>query len=221
MKKLFFTTFLTLACFVISFGQIEEAQKAMSTGVETAFSIVIPDASEKDMGKIWKSYMKPYKGKTKKSRKTNEFFTDNATIPELSSNSVDVYAKMNEVNGEVLLSVWFDLGGGFLSSETHPDKVSAAQILILQYALEVSKKATGDELKSEKKNLKKLGKELTKLEKVNTKLHQDIEMYKRKIKEAEANIKKNDAEQVNKNEEINNQKEKVEGVKKKLEELDN
>ena len=221
MKKLIFTTFLTLACFAISFGQIEEAQKAMSTGVETAFSIVIPDASEKDMEKIWKSYMKPYKGKTKKSRKTNEFFTDNATIPELSSNSVDVYAKMNEVNGEVLLSVWFDLGGGFLSSETHPDKVSAAQILILQYALEVSKKATGDELKSEKKNLKKLGKELTKLEKVNTKLHQDIEMYKRKIKEAEANIKKNDAEQVNKNEEINNQKEKVEGVKKKLEELDN
>ncbi len=221
MKKLFFITFLTLACFVISFGQIEEAQKAMSTGVETAFSIVIPDASEKDMGKIWKSYMKPYKGKTKKSRKTNEFFTDNATIPELSSNSVDVYAKMNEVNGEVLLSVWFDLGGGFLSSETHPDKVSAAQILILQYALEVSKKATGDELKSEKKNLKKLGKELTKLEKVNTKLHQDIEMYKKKIKEAEANIKKNEAEQVNKNKEINNQKEKVEGVQKKLEELDN
>lgn len=221
MKKLIFTTFLTIACFAISFGQIEESQKAMSTGVETAFSIVIPDASEKDMEKIWKSYMKPYKGKTKKNRKTKEIFTDNATIPQLSSNSIDVYAKMNEVNGEVLLSVWFDLGGGFLSTETHPDKASAAQILVLQYALEVSKKTTGDELKNEEKNLKKLEKELAKLEKENSTFHKNIEMYKKKIQEAEANIKNNEAEQVNKNGEIENQKGKVETVKKKLEELDN
>jgi hypothetical protein len=165
--------------------------------------------------------MKPYKGKTKKNRKTKEIFTDNATIPQLSSNSIDVYAKMNEVNGEVLLSVWFDLGGGFLSTETHPDKASAAQILVLQYALEVSKKTTGDELKNEEKNLKKLEKDLAKLEKENSTFHKNIEMYKKKIQEAEANIKNNEAEQVNKNGEIENQKGKVETVKKKLEELDN
>lgn len=221
MKKSILTTFLSIVCFAISFGQIEEAQKAMSTGVETAFSIVIPDASEKSMEKIWKSYMKPYKGKTKKNRKTSEIFTDNATIPELSSNSVDVYVKMNEVNGEVLLSVWFDLGGGFLSSETHPDKVNAAQIFVLQYALAVSKKATGDELKNEEKNLKKLEKDLARLEKENSTLHKNIEMYKKKIEEAEASIKNNETEQVDKKDEIENQKEKVGDVKKKLGQLDN
>ena len=221
MKKLLFTTLLLIGCFAFTFGQIEEAKKPMSMGVETAYNIVIPGAKAKDVEKIWKDYIKKYRGKTKKSRKTGETLTDDATIPELSANSIDVYVKTNEVNGEVLFSVWFDVGGGFLSSETHPDKTSSAQKIVLLFAIEVSKHMTQDELKGEQKTLGKLEKELQKLEKQNLKLHEDIEAFKQKIMEAEAAIEQNKLDQENKKIEITNQTEKVGTVKKKLEELDN
>jgi Skp family chaperone for outer membrane proteins len=221
MKSPILTLLALIFCFSVSLAQVQEAEKPMSTGVENSLNIVIPDAKKKDVEKLWKKYVKPYKGKTKKSRKTGEIFTDDATIPELSANTVDLYAKITEVGDEVMFSVWFDLGGGFLSSYSHPDRYSAGEKVMLFFALEVSGKVISDELKEDEKLLKKKEKELAKLKKENTKLHQSIENYKQKIKEAEAAIKQNEANQANKEAEIAQQREKVEATNRRLEAVKN
>lgn len=221
MKKLIFTLIIALLGTSISFAQVEEADKPMSTGVENSLNIRLLNANEKDVEKLWKAYIKEYKGKTKKDRRTGEIFTDDALIPEISANTVDLYAKMNTVGEEVLFSVWTDLGGEFLSSASHPDKYNQAEKMLLLFALEVSGKVISDELSAEEDTLKKHEKELTKLEKENTKLHQDIEMYKQKILEAEAAIETNVANQENTKVAIEKQKVVVEKVKTKLEAVKN
>lgn len=215
------TLFFAISCTFFSFAQVSEAEKPMSTGVENALSIRLLNTTEKDVEKIWKTYTKDYKGKMKKDRKTGEIFTDNANIPELSSNTVDLFAKMTTVGEEVMFSVWFDLGGSFLSSQTHADKYGQAEKILLLFALEVSQKTITDELGSEEDILKKQTKELEQLEKENTKLHSNIEDYKKKIAEAEAAIEKNVAEQENKKVEIQKQEVVVGKVKKKLSEVKN
>jgi Skp family chaperone for outer membrane proteins len=190
MKNMSLIMFCLLFSISFTFAQVQEAEKPMSSGVENSLNIVIPDANKKEVEKRWKKFIKPYKGKTKKSRKTNEIFTDDATIPELSANSVDLYAKITEAGNEVMFSVWFDLGGGFLSSYTHPDQYSAAEKVMILFALDVSAKVITDQLKDEEKALKKREKELTKLKKENAKLHQDIKDYKQKILDAEGRVER-------------------------------
>lgn len=222
MKKSIFTTLLfVFVCSSLIFAQVEEAEKPMSTGVENSLNIRLLDASEKDVERLWKAHIKEYKGKTKKDRRSGEIFTDDATVPSLSANTIDMYAKMNKVGNEVLFSVWYDLGGQFLSSSTHPDKYGQAEKMLLLFALEVSKKVISDELASEEGTLKKQEKDLEKLEKENAKLHSDIEMYKQKIAEAELAIEQNVVNQDNKKVEIENQKGKVQQVKTKLEAVKN
>lgn len=221
MKKLIFTLVIALLGSVISFAQVEEAEKPMTTGVENSLNIRLKNANEKDVEKLWKSHIKLYKGKTKKDRKSGEIFTDDALVPELSSNTIDMYAKMATVGDEVMFTVWYDLGGEFLSSATHPDKYGQAEKMLLLFALKVSGKVISDELSVEEGTLKKQEKELVKLEKENTKLHQDVEMYKQKILEAEAAIESNVANQDNTKAAIENQKVVVGKVKTKLEAVKN
>ncbi len=220
MKQPIAMLLFVLFCYSISFGQVEETQKTMSEGVENSLNIRIPNAKAKTVEKLWKKHMKPYKGKTKRIRKTKEIFSDNASIPQLSSNDVDVYVKIVEAGDEILFSAWFDLGGGFLSSETHPDKYGSAEKMLLLFALDVSKVVIKRELDDEEDTLKKYGKQLTKLEKQKAKLLKDIENYKAKIKAAEAAVEQNEANQENKRQDIENQKAKVGTVKGKLEELE-
>lgn len=223
MKKTIVTV-LTISftmAFVAVFGQVEEGVKAFSAGSENALTIRIPNSNQKEVEKLWKKYLKPYKGKTKRDRKSKEYFTDDATIPDLSMNTIDVYALANEAGNEVIFSVWFDLGGGFLSSSTHPDTYPQAEKMMLLFALEVSEKVIGDDLKSEEKNLKKMEKDLVKLQKRKEGLLRDIENYKQRIKDAEAAIKQNEVEQINAGKAIENQKLKVDDVKKKLEAVQN
>ena len=221
MRKLIFTLIFALLGFVISFAQVEESEKPMTSGVENSLNIRLKNANEKDVEKLWKAHIKAYKGKTKKDRRSGEIFTDDALVPELSSNTIDLYAKMATVGEEVMCTTWFDLGGEFLSSATHADKYGQAEKILLLFALKVSAKVISDELAAEEGTLKKQEKELVKLGKENTKFHQDIEMYKQKILEAEAAIELNVANQENTKTSIENQKVVVEKVKKKLEAVKN
>ena len=88
MKKLIFTLVIALLGSVISFAQVEEAGKPMTAGVENSLNIRLLNANEKDVEKLWKAHIKSYKGKTKKDRKSGETFTDNALVPEISSNTI-------------------------------------------------------------------------------------------------------------------------------------
>jgi len=224
MNKLLTITLLFLAIFLInnkSYSQaVEESERAMSKGLNNALIVHIPNASAKVADKVWKKYSKDFKGKTKKDRKSNEWFTDDGKITGIGgSNTIDIYTQISENGDAVSMSAWFDLGGAFLSSFDHADAYNSAYDMLLDYAREVGKEMTEIELKNEEKELKHLDGELKKLAKAKEGYERDIENAKERIRQAEQNIENNLVEQDNTIKAIDQQKEVIEGVKVKLSEF--
>ena len=217
---------ILLSCIAIIFslsfckGQIEEGDKSMSQGVYNALSIELPNVKERTVEKMWKKYIKEYGGKTKRIRKKDEYFTNDAEIVAIGgSNTVDVYARVAEAGDDVYLTVWFDLGGSFLSSTEHPVQYPEAEKILMRFAIDVAKKLTQEELDDELKNLKKLERVLSKLKRANNGYHRDIEKAKERIIKAESKIQTNDQEQIDAVENIEEQKAIVKEIQKRLNDL--
>ena len=75
---------------------IQENDRTMSFGSKPGFSMNISDLGTKEVERLWIEYLKDTKAKTKKDRKTNEVFADDASVPAISSNLMDVYATFTE-----------------------------------------------------------------------------------------------------------------------------
>lgn len=202
-----------------SFAQISEEERYMNAGNNNALVLEIPDADDKLVEKLWKKYMKQYKGKTKKVKKADEYLTDDAKIAVLGSNTVDVYSNVEERGSNAFLTMWVDLGGSYVNSFDHPDKYNECEKILMRFAIEVAKEQTRQELAGEEKRLKKVYATLKKLEKDNDRYHKEIENAKARIQRAEENIVKNlqDQEETQKNIEV--QEEVVDEVRKRLADL--
>lgn len=188
---------------------IQEDAKMMSKGTQNAFSIELPNITEKVAEEVWKKFSKTYDAKSKRDRKTREYFAEDAKINEMGSNPIDIYTTFSELEEGTMVNFWFDLGGAFLSSELHDAQVSAANTMLQSYAFAVGKKQAEDELKAEEKAQKELEKELEKLVKDNKEYHKKIEEAKELITKMENNIKTNEQDQEKKQTEIGAQKEVV------------
>ncbi len=218
MKKIQILTLLL--CFSLaSFAQITETTRSMSLGNNNSCSILLKKTDKKEVEKAWGKYIKDFKGKTKFNKKKDETFTDNAEIKEMSSNTVDVYATFVDQGDDTEMFVWFDLGGAFLSSSTHPERYPFAEKIINDFAMTVSTAMIEDELKENEKMLKKMEGDLKDAEKDQKNHEDDISKYEKKIEEAKAGIEKSIEDQKNHAVEIEKQKAKVEEIKKKLKDL--
>ena len=211
-----FGLFTLLFAFTMSYGQATEAVKSMSQGNQNSFSINLPNCDKKDVEKSWGKYLKKHKCKTDKVKKTDEFRSDNAKIEAMSDNTVDVFARVNQEGTDAQLTVWYDLGGAYLSSESHPEKVTVANAMLDDFALSMAVANVQEELKSEEKTMKKMGGDFKGLEKDKKKLEDDIVKFEKKIEEAKAAIVANEAAQEAMKESMKNQEGVIEGVKTKL-----
>ncbi len=202
-------------------AQIAEQEKTMSQGLHNALVLELPDCQDKFVDKLWKKYLKDYKGgKTKKVKKEPELFTDDVQIPAIGgANTVDLYTRIRENGDDVFLSLWVDLGGAYLNSAEHPDRYLEGEKLLMRFALEVTKEKIKIEIKNEEDKLKDFERTLKKLERANDNYHRDIEQAKEKIKKAEDNIEKNVQEQDSTRKQIEDQQEVVRKVIQKLEDL--
>ncbi|MFK7807101.1 MAG: hypothetical protein AB8F74_04790 [Saprospiraceae bacterium] len=216
---------LTLcALFIGTFSlnaQIAEQSKTMSDGMQNALILELPDTDDKFVDKLWKKYLKDFKGgKSKKNKKADEVFTDDIKIPEIAgSDPIDLYSRTTEIGDDVELTLWIDLGGAYLSSSAHPEEYLEAEKLLMRFGLEVTKEKIKIEIDKEEDTLKKHKKTLKKLKRSNDNYHRDIEQAKEKIKKAEKNIEENEVDQENTQKLIEEQKETVRRVMKKLEDL--
>lgn len=213
MKKqiLFFLSFFLTTAIFAQVDIVEEA-KTMSAGINNGFTLILPSDNTKTNLELWKKLMKKYKGKTKYNKKTGEVFTDNANISGMSENEVDVYA---EIKGNQI-TVWYNLGGAYLSSLDHNEKYPTAELIFEDYHRDVSRLMAENDLKMKEKTEKDLGKELKKLEKENKKYLESIEKAKKMIAEAEKGIEENLANQETKKTEIESQTSLVEDAKNHL-----
>lgn len=213
---------IALALFpsVAAVAQVTEGEKLMSQGSKNALTVDLPKVTVKYAEGIWKDFMKPYKGKLARDKKNDEWLSDNATIVNVGgANTVDVYSKFAQMGDNTQVSIWIDLGGGYVSSKDYKEKYVEAEKLLLSYALEVAKSQTKEQLEAEQKNERRMEKELKGLEKDNVSLHKDIENWKSKIAKAEQEILTNSKNQEVTKLRIAEQRKLIEEINKKLESL--
>lgn len=216
MKKLFISLFsLSLVFNLLAQNvSVSETEKTFENGKNKCLMVSFIDSDVELVKKEWKSFMKDLDAKVSMK---NEIFADNAVIKELSNNVMDVYAVVEQKDGEAaVLYAAFDLGGAYLDSNFHPDKFKVIQKMLYDFAIETSKKSVKNKLVEQEKMLRNLEKEQNNLVKENENLHKDIDDYKSKIKDAETNIDQNVKYQSVKKTEIESQKAILLKVSEKL-----
>ena len=220
MKKLF-VLFIAALGIQLSMAQsvtLNEAIKGMSNGDKNCMSFQLEGISKKAAIADWEKYLKKYKAKAKYNKKTKEYFVDNAKLPDISSNTIDLYAKFDQPKGSknTNVTIWFDLGGAYLSSQMHGDQYPKGEAFVVGYDRSIKKRLAEDEVKAQEKALKTLEGDLKGLEKDKKNYEKKIEDAKKTISEMEQNIKDNATKQDQKKGEIQSQKGVIETAKAKV-----
>jgi hypothetical protein len=175
---------------------VRELDKTMSFGNRPCFRVEFRNTSDDLVADVWKDFAKSRLGaKLKKDKKTDEMYATELSIGSISPNNVTIRSTVEKNGKDAALSVWFDLGTGFLNRREQPQGANEAVSILSDYYVEVRKKVIEGELREAEKKLKDLEGEKRKLEKQNDGLHKDIEEYKAKIKKAEEDIVKNEQTQ--------------------------
>ncbi len=221
MKK-FQTTLLLLICafFVTNsmnaqvIPTIDKAERMMSMGSKSAFTVTYEGTDVKTVENQWSKIIKSYKGKVKKN-KAKELFADDVKLKDLSTNTVDVYATVtqDEAKNNTILSVWYDLGGAFLNDTEHPTQTVAVKNMLDQTSLRIGAARTQVFLEAKEDILKGMNKDLSKMVKEKEDGLKKIEEAKDLIAKTEAMIVENDEKQVTKKVEIEAQEKTIEAAK--------
>lgn len=218
MKKQLLSATLILAAFT-GFSQeikVKEDNEHFSNGNHPALTTTIYTDDVNLVEKEWKSLLKDH-GYDKASDKGDEFFFDNVVFKPIGNNTVDVYSKVDRMNGEkaVKLSAAYDLGGAYLSSSEHADKFNFLKKMMRDFAVKISQEAADDEIKATTKVLAGLQSKQTSLEKDNKELNEDIVNYNQKIEKAKSQITQNTKDIETKKTEVTAQQKVVDAVKAK------
>lgn len=202
-------------------AQLEESSKSMSTGVNNAIILDIPDSQSKIVEKVWKSYAKNFNTKTKKDKKSDEWVSTSPYLNGFNSQVDNLFVRIEDSGENTKLISWFEVEGSFIDSESNPVDFDAAQLMLMGFALEVAKEYTMMELEAEEKSLKKLETSLKRLKKDKDTYEKNIADFEKRILDTEKKIEENIFEQEKAKLDIESQLEVIEGVKQKLAELDN
>ncbi|NND09224.1 MAG: hypothetical protein HKN87_22865 [Saprospiraceae bacterium] len=223
MKKMIMLFLMGTSSLTLALGQdsnvggVTEQTRFMSQGEHNAFAITIEGADLKGTASYWENYAKEFKGKTKTDRKTGEVFTDNAKMPDLSANTIDIYARFaEEGQNQVTVFSWFDLGGAYIDSELHPEKSERVRTILTEFARFVAKNQAEVLVELQQKALKDLERDFQKLEKENRQFHKKIDEAKALIAEMESEIQQNLELQAAKGDEMENQNLALDEAKKEL-----
>jgi len=221
-SKVIFFLLITFNFSILGYSQkkikVEETKYSFSTGKQNALKVPVYEAKPSEVEKIWSKKMKSFKAKV--SKHGGEIFADNALIKDMSDNTMDIYAKVEDAGDNIsYLYVAFNLGGAYLNSSDHSEMFKTAKKIMEKFSKEISKDVLSDKLKDQEKVLKSQVKEKESLEKKNKKLANDIENYKEKIKKAEKEIDENKKKKEEVEKKIEQQQKVVDELKAKLNKL--
>lgn len=212
--------FILLSSSTVFAQDIDEMMASMSLGDHNAIVLHMPYEA-KFADHIWKDYLKNFKGKSKKVKRSDEVFTDDANISYISNNTVDIYSVIQSDGDGSELKLWMDLGGGFVDSQNFPDAFEGVKVFLQGYEKALNVENIKVELKNEENRLKDLERDLSKLERLNEKYHKEIEDWKAKIAENESLLEKNVIDQDEAKKMIDDQKETIRQVEVKLAKAEN
>lgn len=217
MKKVFNLTawLIVLIPLTMQAQNLQENERTMSQGSKPGFSMNIDDVSTKEVERLWIEYLKDTKAKTKKDRKTDEVFADDASVPAISSNLMDVYATFTERGKQTEMVVWVDLGGAFLGRRQHPEKIDAFEQWMAEFGRRTRVRKVEIELESEELIFKDQKKEFDKLVKEEERLKKEITDAEQRINQAKKELEINAANQSNRRQEMERQQIKIQEVEAK------
>ncbi len=208
------TSFLTISFLIISISLLAQSKVRYETatfnGISlTAASIEISNADEDMVAKRWASYMKDYKGKMK-GRK-GEYFLDNAKIPSISPDTLDIYSKVNDAGDNIVVTIAINRNGEYITNSG--GNYSGADEILLKFATMINKELAEDKVKAAEKILKALEKSREELKDKNKKLSNGIQNLKSEIADNERDIKSNEKSIDELNSKINEQDNVVKSLK--------
>ncbi len=185
--------FLVLAAglpFAISAQQINvtENLENIGEGINNALVVQIPETSRNDIISAWKKLMKGSDGKVSGK---SEMMTDNAKIPAISPDTVDIYTNFEQKDGYVKMVAAFKISRGFLSSSSAPVEYKEAERIVRNFAVEQARSVVESRLSDDKSKLSKLERKFSDLEEENNNLTKDIENYNKRIEQAQKQIQDN------------------------------
>lgn len=222
MKNIFKTSFLIVVCFFsfsIAKAQTQfttnEVRQFMSKGEQNGIEIYLNGTKPEDAKDALSKWGKKYKAKVVVDKKSPEIFIDNAQIPTVSANTLDIYAVVTPADNGSKVTFYTDLGGAFISSAAYGTQYAAMEAAIKKFAKDQAIVVTDDLLKTEEKTLKTLNGDLKDLTGKKTDYLKDIEKAKALIQQREQDITKNDADQTAKQQQISLQQQIIETVKAK------
>lgn len=209
---------LALLSSTLGFSQevvTQAVTKTMSKGAQPGIAVFIPKISDDNLEDAIKEVTKPYDGKQRKIKRSNETYIDDATINEISSNTIDIHQTIEKGDDGYTYTAFFNLGGVFLDNAYSPEKFSYAVDLVKRIAEKAVANKNEDVLKSENKTLDNLEDDKKKLEKNIDKDTRDIQDAKDVIAKREREIEGTKKQIENKTIEIEKQRQFINSIMKK------
>lgn len=192
----------------------QEVTKTMSKGIQPGISVFIPNVSDDNLEDAIKEVTKPFKGKTRKIKRSDENYIDDATINEISSNTVDIHQTIEKGDDGYTYTAFFNLGGVFLDNAYSASKFAYAVDIVNRIAQKAIDNKNAEILKSETKKLDNLEDDKKDFEKEIDRDTKDIQDAKDLIAKKEREIEDNLKKIENKTSEINTQRQFIESIKK-------
>ena len=192
-----------------------EVRQFMSKGEQNGIEIILNGTKPEDAKDAIEKWGKKMKAKIVRDKKSPEIFIDNAQIPTVSANVVDMYAIVTPVDNGSKVTIYTDLGGAFVSSAAYGTQYAGLDASLKKFAKDQAIEVVEEQQKAEEKILKTLTGNLKDLTKDKEDYLKDIEKAKALIQQREQDIIKNDADQAAKQQQISIQQQIIETVKTK------
>lgn len=192
---------------------VNEVRQFMSKGEQNGVEIMLNGTKPDDAKGALEKWAKKNKAKVISSKKTPEIFIDNANLPSVSANTVDIYATIAPTDKGSKLTLFTDLGGAFISSAAYNTQYAGIEAIVKKFAKEQAVTVVEEQQKKEEKILKTLNGDLKDLGEKKQDYQKDIEKAKALILQREQDIVKNNADQATKQQQISLQQQIIETVK--------
>ena len=219
MKTIIFLLLITITLSLFSQKiEVKDVKHNFQSGQKFALSVNIHSDDRKDITKVFKKEAEYEKESI--VEKKGEVFIDNASIPEISADKIDVFFTIEKLkNGTASLIVCFEVNNEYIipKSKEYKKAVHFMENLSREISIEVLKK----ELEKEEKSFEKIKGKIASLENKNADLTTDSKKRAGNIAKGKVALKTSSEELNSITENINNGKGKFEKLAKEKEKLDN
>jgi chromosome segregation ATPase len=140
------------------------------------------------ISKRWSSYLKDFDGKLKNNK--GEYFLDNAKIPSISPDTLDIYSKVEELDENVVVTVAINKNGEYINNAS--GQYVAADDLLKKFVTQVKKEKADEAYEAAEKKLRELERDMKSLKSKNEDLSSDIKTMQSRIADNERSIKENE-----------------------------